>query len=199
MMMKRWTVGVVAAALLGTISFADKMETPRGGGRDPGQVLLTLERASAPKDEHRVLAEFAGDYKYVGELAIGPGVAAKLRGQCKVASIMGGRYVEFTSTASTGEPPTIESKAVLGYDTRKGKYTYWGIDTLGTSFVSAEGEYDAATRTFTLYGAEMEGDRPARFRFTFRLEEVGYRVMVEFEAEPDQWAKAMEMAYTRAG
>lgn len=195
--MNRWRFGILAAALFGSVCLADKMEGQRNAPPDRAQMLMALERASAPKAQHQALAGFVGQYTYTGELAMGVGEPVRIRGECKGVSIIGNRYVELTATSSAGEPPTIESRSVLGYDSRKDKYTFWGVDSLGTGSVTAEGAYDAATRTFTLYGVDVEGDRQTRYRFVFRLEDSGYRMMVEFEGAPDQWSKAIETVYTR--
>jgi hypothetical protein len=48
------------------------------------------------------------------------------------------------------------SLSILGYDRRINKYTYYGIDEMGTYAVTGEGIYNNDSKLLTLYGSTLD-------------------------------------------
>jgi hypothetical protein len=69
--------------------------------------------------------------------------------------ILGGRFLQMHSAGEFFGMMT-ESITVMGFDRRKGEYTWLGFDTFGTYYVTAAGKYDDATKTITMSGSDFD-------------------------------------------
>lgn len=65
---------------------------------------------------------------------------------------------------------TAKTKMFTGYDNRRSKYFLFSMDELGTYAVSAEGDYDAAKRTWTFHGVEDDGKQKMNFRIVTQMD-----------------------------
>ena len=64
-----------------------------------------------------------------------------------------------------------ESLTFLGFDRRHQKYTTVSMDTWGTYYVTAKGEYSEATKTITMYGEDYDPvmDITQRYNMIYRF------------------------------
>jgi len=130
--------------------------------------------ASAPTDQHKLLAAFVGDFDQVSEVFVGPGEPLKANSASKGEWVMGGRFVKVTSAATKDEELKGDRLTVYGYDPDAKKFTMWNIDSMGPTSVSAKGDYDPESKTFTFEGERQQpraGMVP--FRWVLKLEEKG--------------------------
>ena len=138
------------------------------------QFAELAEKASAPTDEHKRLAAFVGDFDQTVEVRVGPGEPLKSHVLATGESLMGGRFVKIAARSAPDEELKGERLTIYGYDARAGKYTMWTIEIGATFAVSATGDYDAATKTFTFDGERYGQDTSkVPFRWTLRLQDGG--------------------------
>jgi hypothetical protein len=124
-----------------------------------------------PTEEHTRLAALVGDFDQNAEVLRGPGEPLRSHVLASGEWIMGGRFVRIAAKTAPDEELKGERLTVYGYDTRAGKYTMWTIDSSNSFAVSASGDYDAATKTFTLDGERYaQGTSKVPFRWTVRLQ-----------------------------
>ena len=76
-------------------------------------------------------------------------------GNCENKMILGGRFLISECAGGHGEM-YAENLLIIGFDRRWRHYTFVGYDTMGTYYVTAEGDYDPDTATITMYGEDEE-------------------------------------------
>ena len=109
-------------------------------------------------------------------------------------------FLQLDGAFDSIQPPMKgQSLTVYGFDKRFGKYTAWGIDTMGTYSVSADGTYDDATKTITLSGTNEEpGMGKVPFRFLLRLiDDTHYSLVLEMQFTGMGWQKQMEVMHEK--
>lgn len=125
---------------------------------DRAQELAELEKkmaeAAQPGPEHAMLASLAGDWIVKTEFTMGP-EAMHFEAKMHAETILGGRFLVQTLEGAEG-PMKMNSMSILGFDRRHGEFTIYGCDTLGTYCVGGQGPWDAATKTMTLYGEDVD-------------------------------------------
>jgi len=201
---------LIAAASLGALAGAAASRTQPEAGGAGGQpdfskmskddLIKMMETMSAPVEQHKILEAFIGDFELKGTFSMGPGLEMSWESTGTGKKIIGGRFVEMNTVSKPGSKPVVETKAVFGYDSRPGhgKYTLWGIDSMGTYSVSAEGDYNAETKTLELLGTVNEGGRDVRFKQVFNIADpASHTAQVLFEMEPGKWATVVDMKVTR--
>src|ERR1051325_4809921 len=107
-----------------------------------------------PKEVHDALAAFVGNFDTVTEVSLGPGEPLKTRDVATSKWVMGGLFVQFSSTAAPDEELKSDRLIIYGYDPAAKKYTMWQIESGSTTAGVATGDFDAATKTITLEGAK---------------------------------------------
>ncbi len=181
---------MIAGALLCGTFFGLGWAGGQEGEAPSGMDAKAMEAAMAlagPGDEHEGLAKWAGEWEMeVSMNSPMPGMPEqKQTGKASAKMILGGRFLEVTSNGSFfGQP--FESKTILGYDRRHGKYTLVGFDTLGTYWVAAEGVRDE-DGVIRMHGTD--DDPMGEQVFTFEYREIGedeYEHRVLFERIGDQ-------------
>lgn len=165
-MKTRIIVGLIVVGTLGAIGHdaSGQPDKPVGGG-DAGMAKM-LATMSAPAKQHEALEMLSGDWKAEAALLM-PGMPPlRAAGTGKGQWVLGKRFMQVASTCtSPGGEMTTESLSFYGFDTRTGKYTLVGMDTLGTYYITAAGDYDATTSTFTLHGEEKQGAMTMKFEW----------------------------------
>jgi len=138
------------------------------------QFAAMASQASAPTEQHKLLAMFVGAFDQVTEVRMGPGDPMRAHSTARGEWIMGGRFVKIDSQSAPDEELKGDRITVYGYDPQARKFTLWTIDSMSSTASIAEGDYDAKTKTFTFDG-EREGPGPtkAKFRWTLKLEDGG--------------------------
>lgn len=161
------------------------------------QFFEALTRLSTPVKEHELFKSLAGDWVINGKYDFGAG-SIGFTGQSRTSVIIGGRFLQFDSTTGADGKPQVETRLVLGYDTRKGKYTLWGIDSFGTYSATAEGDHDAELKKLVLSGEVRDGERRTRFRHEIRMQDVDTLVLeLHIELTPTNWTRVAEQTYSR--
>lgn len=113
-------------------------------------------KLAQPGPEHEMLAELEGKWDMSGWVMPAPGAAPlDFTGKCLNEMIIGGRFLQMTSESGEGDMYT-ETMSIIGFDRRSNKFTYIGMDTWGTYFVTAAGNYDEKTKTISMYGEDVD-------------------------------------------
>lgn len=186
--MRAVLIGTAAAGacIAGATALPRQQEAaPAPQGMSKQELARMIAQMSAPGEGHKALEVFVGEADAETTLVMGPGappltVRTVMHGEW----VLGGRFVRIVSRPAEGEELPAESISYFGYDTRRGAYFWWGMDTMGTYGVYAQGEYDPATRTFTLLGENEEpGMGVMKFRNTITQHEDGTRsASIHFQA-----------------
>lgn len=127
-------------------------------------------KLAQPSAEHKLLTDMAGKFTQKIKFNYATGQFLEGDGAGTTESIIGGRFIQIKSIGKIMGMET-EVMTIMGYDRRKDKYTLFSIDGMGTYSVSAEGDYDAATKIMTLKGTEADPKSGMKmdFKFVFDL------------------------------
>ncbi|MEW5925777.1 MAG: DUF1579 family protein [Candidatus Zixiibacteriota bacterium] len=189
----------LAVALAASAQFKEEM-TPEQAAEFEQYMKL-----AQPGPEHEMLAGLAGKWDMSGWVMPQPEAAPlDFTGKAINEMILGGRFLQMTSESGEGEMYT-ETMSMIGFDRRSNKYTYVGMDTWGTYFVTAAGDYDEKTKTISMYGEDVDAVAGFTQKYDqifqlidkdkFILSVVFYNK--ELTGGADQF-KMLEITYTRA-
>lgn len=190
------------AALAGSVAWALQQqggEGREGGGMDPAMMAKWTEFMT-PGPAHEVLNQKIGKWSMVVK-AFEPGAAEPTESTATTEAkwILGGRYVEdHTEGSFMGMP--FRGMGLTGYDNLKKKYVGMWIDNMGTGLLLAEGDYDAATKTFTYasQGPDVMAGEYVPMRSVEKIISADHWIMQMFRPGPDgEEYMSMEMHYTR--
>jgi len=154
-------------------------------------------KLAQPGPGHEVLKLFVGKWKSAITAHFDPTMPMKGKGQTTNTMILGGRFLQMEGDG-TMMGMKVANVQILGYDNRNGKYFIFSIDEMGTYAVTAEGDYDEATKTLTLRGTEQEGDMKFDFRFVIQFVDkktIKMDVIFAFPGQGEQ--KMVEGVYTK--
>jgi hypothetical protein len=139
-------------------------------------------RLAQPGPEHEELGTLKGEW--VAEVSVyAPGMPPDAPPMTQttttqVKTILGGRFLEITSAGDFMGMP-YESQSYFGFDRRLGEYTYVGMDTLGTYWVSGAGQKDA-DGVIRMHGVDHDPMGKQVYTFEYELlgpDEFVHRVM----------------------
>lgn len=162
-------------------------------------------------ENHKLLSSLDGNWNYTLKFW-NPDPSAKTqesKGTATRKSIMGGRYVSMDVAGKMQMPGedgkmkdvNFKGMGLEGYDNVKKKFVASWIDNMGTGIEFSQGDYDAASKTFT-YTSEMEmtpGMKTA-IREVIKIADKDHMSLEWYENQGGQGEKkTMEIAYTRAG
>lgn len=127
-------------------------------------------KLAQPGPQHKLLTDMVGKFTQKIKFNMAPGQSMEGDGTGETKSIIGGRFIQINSIGKMMGMET-EVMTIMGYDRRKNKYTLFSIDGMGTYSVSAEGDYDEATKFMTLRGTEDDpkANMKMDFKFVFDL------------------------------
>jgi hypothetical protein len=169
--MRTSMLSLFAAGLMliaGTLTFAQ--EPP-----SEAEMQAMWERAmmlAQPGPEHEELARYTGVWNMEVKHWSTPGAEpVAYAGVSESRMILGGRFLESTWTSGEGEM-AMEGISIMGFDRRHEEYTVIGLDTWGTYWVAAQGPYDEATKTITMYGEDNDPVFGMVQQYDFRMTEV---------------------------
>lgn len=158
-------------------------------------------------ENHKLLAEFVGNWNYTVKMWMAPGAPPnESKGTAVSKTIMDGRYVVSENTGTFQMPgPDGKMKemafkgiATDGYDNAKKKFVSSWVDNMGTGIYLSEGTYDASTKTFT-YTSEMEmipGSK-SKMRQVIKAPDKDHRTFEFYEDRGTGETKTMEINFTR--
>lgn len=198
-----WLAGLTMAGA----GAAAVLSQPTPAGDDAGPSLADIRTMLAPQaataEEHQLLERLVGSFKAESRMYFGAGPGATpltSRGTTSAEWILGKRFVSVTTRVGHGSPEKeleSESLTIYGFDTRTRKYTVVAFDTLGTYWVSAEGDYAKDTGELRLAGTVVEGGETMKFKWNVRLAEKGFTTTIEMRIAGDQWMKVAEVVSTK--
>jgi len=126
---------------------------------EPAKMMEAQQKMMAlmgPGPEHEVLAKFEGEWNAAMKMwpmAGAEPMTATLSSTNE--SVLGGRFMKMVGKGMLMGMP-LENVSYYGYDRRHEVYTLVGMDTMGTYYITAEGSYDAASKTLTLSGSDED-------------------------------------------
>ncbi len=153
---------------------------------------------SKPGAAHEILKMMAGTWKQKVTSFMDPsGNPVSGSGTATNQMILGDRFLQINST-STLAGTTVSSLTILGYDNRVGKYFTFGIDEMGTYAVTAEGAYDAATKTIMLRGKEKQGEMTMDFTFAYTIiSKNAFTLTLSFDMPDGKKLDVVKVEFTR--
>jgi hypothetical protein len=176
------------------------------GQPDAAEMAKMMELAK-PGENHKVLAELAGNWSYTVKMFMAPGTPpSESKGNATRKLTMDGRYVtgeyagKFKMPGADGKMKDMEFKgmSVDGYDNVKQKFVSSWIDNMGTGIMLSEGTYDPSTKTFTFTGdyEALPGSK-SKVREVIKIADKTHQSMEYFEDRGQGEAKTMEINYSR--
>jgi Protein of unknown function (DUF1579) len=170
------SLGVVA--MVG-IAFAQAPESPK------------------PGPEHKALSYFAGQWTSEGEMKAGPyGPGGKITSQDACEWFSGGFQLVCRSQGD-GPMGPMTSMGIITYSPQEKSYTYYGIDSMGTSEL-AKGARTGKTWAFT--STSNVGGQTFKSRYTM-VETSPTSYTFKWDTSPDggKWSTMMEGTATKSG
>jgi hypothetical protein len=174
-----------------------------------GEMMKQMMENSKLNENHKVLAQTAGDWNYTVKFWMDPAANAKAqesKGTAVRKLIMGGRYLagEYTGQMQMPGPNgkmkevTFKGTGMEAYDNVKKKFVATWADNMGTGIMMMEGSYDPAAKTFTYTGEEeMMAGMKTQVRESIKLADKDHMQLEWFEDSGAGEKKTMEIAYTR--
>jgi hypothetical protein len=182
---------------------------PAASAPSEAEMMKQMMELSKMNENHKLLSSLDGNWTYTIKMWMNPDPSAKpqeSKGTATRKSVMGGRYVmmdvsgKFQMPGEDGKMKEVQFKGMglEGYDNVKKKFVGSWIDNMGTGIMFSEGDYDAATKTFT-YTSEMEPmpGMKSQVREVLKMTDTNHMMLEWYENQGGQEKKTMEIAYTR--
>jgi hypothetical protein len=160
--------------------------------------LLRAQAPAMPKPgpEHQKLAYFAGRWTEVGDMKPGPmGPGGKVTSSSTCDWFPGGFHLVCHSDGTSAMGP-VHGLGILGYESERKRYTYYGIDNSGFGG-PAYGQL--AGDTWNWEGESLMGGQPVKSRYTIKqLTPDSYSWKYEMSFAGGAWTTVVEGTDTRA-
>ena len=158
--------------------------------------LAQTPPAPKPGAEQKPLAYFVGNWTSSGELKPGPlGPGGKITSTDSCQWFEGGFQVVCRGKG-TGPMGSMTSLGVMAYSAAEKGYTFYGIDSMGTSELSA-GSKSGSTWTFS--STSHFGGQSFKSRYTIvETSPTSYTFKWESSADGTKWATLIEGTATKA-
>ena len=203
----RNTIGmaVLAAALCAPAAFAQddaaKTAEPKMSA-DTQAMMEAWQKAATPGAQHKQLGDqFVGTWDTRMTAWMDPSAPpVTSTGKAVNTAVFGGRQVRMDFTGEfMGQP--FEGVGFSGYDNTRGKYTSTWTDNMSTGVMMSNGDYDAATKTYTFHSEmadPMNKGKMIPIRETLRIIDADHHVMEMYEPKDGKEVKTMSLEYSRA-
>jgi hypothetical protein len=152
-----------------------------------------------PGDIHKMMAKDSGTWSGAITIWEKPGAQPMtMNGEAKFEMILGGRYLQETSTAQMMGMP-FQGIGTFAYDNAKKIFLTSWIDNFGTGMMYLEGTWDQATRSVTFAGKEVDpvSGKDIKVREVMKFVDDNTQVMEMYSTLKGQEFKAMEIKFTR--
>lgn len=165
---------------------------------DDAAMWAQMAALTAPGPEHERMAKYAGSFDATIKSMMGP-EAETSTGTCTNEMILGGRYMVSKFKGTVGEME-FEGCGISGYDKVQKKYIGLWMDTMGTSFMLSEGQWDEAAGKMVMHSESVDPATGAKVK---SREETTYpdddtQIFTMFMPGPDgQVAPVLEITYKR--
>lgn len=193
---------LVATALTGVLALACK-STSNGSAQmamDEQAAQAKWMEFATPSHGHELLDDHVGSWNAKVRMFQPDGkLMEESNGACECRWLFDGRYVEEVMNGSMmGQP--FSGRGLTGYDNMKHAYVGTWVDNMTTGIMTAEGKYDAKTRTFA-YTTEMPNMMTGQYapaRYTVQTTDRDHHTMTMYAEGPSGHEfKCMEILYTR--
>lgn len=205
--MKIRSTFTVAALLIATAAITSQVVSQDAKKQQPPMtpeqkaMMDKWQAFATPGENHKLLNAKAGKWDLAVKMWEQPGqTPTESKATSEFQWIFDGRYLVEHAEGNFMDMP-FEGRGLTGYDNLKKKYVSLWIDNMGTGIMTAEGTYDAASKTFK-YAGEMPDVNAGKYVKTRSVEKV---------VDNDHWTvemygpdasgkefKSMEITYTRA-
>jgi hypothetical protein len=200
-----------SAPAVATSPVAAPVAPNQPGVGTPSQADMTKQMIENSKlnENHKVLAQTAGDWNYTVKFWMNPDPSAKpqeSKGTAIRKMIMGGRYLtgeyngQMQMPGLDGKMKDVAFKGtgMEAYDNLKKKFVATWADNMGTGIMMMEGSYDPATKSFTYTGEEeMMPGMKSQIREVIKLTDKDHMQLEWYENQGGSEKKTMEIAYSR--
>lgn len=112
-------------------------------------------KIAGPAPEHDLIKKLEGKWNVEFKYSIGGDALIGSKGTAEGKMILGNRFLNFDQSVEFAGM-NFASLSIVGYDRRINKYTYYGIDEMGTYAVTGEGIYNNDSKLLTLYGSTLD-------------------------------------------
>ncbi len=200
-MMKQILLVSVFASVFSTVAIAANKDQT---AMDPKmqEMMKKYQEAATPGEQHKMLADFAGTWKYNSKMWPAPEAKPQeSKGKSTFKMILNGRWLEQTFTGEAmGQK--FEGRGLLGYDKVKGKFQSIWTDTMSTSAMQGEGTFDPTTKTIKESGtmsSPVAADKTEEYRTEWQMVDKKKMVFSMFGKGPADGPeyKMMEITYTK--
>ena len=152
-----------------------------------------------PGDMHKMLATTDGTWSDDVVMWMAPGQPPmKSTSIAEAKMILSGHYQQTNITGSFNGM-AYEAQSVLGYDNMKKVFICSYEDNMGTGILNMEGPYDAATKTITLIGTELDpaSGKEMKMRETIKMVDNNTQVTDMYDITGGKNTKVMEITMKR--
>ena len=166
------------------------------------QVMSRAMESTQPVSQHELLTDLAGEWSYVTLMSMPQMPPLRGSGTTSIKPILGGRFIEITSTSTERTPP-VESVGMMGFDSRPGHGHYFmlWLDSMGHYYTDAIGTWNPGTASLTFNGKETDPatGQSSSYRQVFRfpsLDMMTCDVFVSVPGNPEEM-QILTVVYTR--
>lgn len=198
--MKAIPLAMLVALLCAPAAFAQDAAAPQMSAEQQA-MMAAWQKAATPGAQHRQLAEhFAGSWDTDQTMWLEPGAPPMTQtGKAVSAAALGGRHVRTEYSGQfMGQP--FEGVGIASYDNVTGKYVNHWMDNMSTGVYRSEGDYDAASKTYTYTGTmsdPMSPDTPTPVREVVRIVDNDHHVMEMYETRDGVERKTFQIEFRR--
>lgn len=171
------------------------VSAPAGAQDDPSAFF------SKPTEQHKLLEREVGEFDVEIKMWMnGPEVEPAIsKGKDKVTKL-GELWILSDFEGEFGGVPFM-GRGITGYDPMKGKFVGTWVDSLSSSMMLMEGDYDEGTRTLTMVseGVDPSSKQKVKTKVSTKYLEDGKKLFTMSMAMPAdaEYVKMFEMTYTK--
>lgn len=171
---------------------------PAGEGMDP--MMAAMMEAGTPGAEHKGLEYYIGTWDTANKFWMAPGTEPMTAtGVSEWKWMLDGRWLE---GVYQGEMMGMkfEGRSMMGYDKVKKKYVSTWTDSMSTSLMVMEGDWNEKAQTWTFAGDMpnvMEPAKPIPSRWVGKIDGPNQYTFSMFEMRDGKEFKSGELVYTR--
>jgi hypothetical protein len=194
---------IIFVALIATLTcsaYAADPATPTMPSKE--DMMKKFQEYSTPGEQHKKLAELAGEYTYTSKMWEAEGAKPmESKGTATFAMVLGGHFLQQNFKGQfMGQ--NFEGMGMIGYNNVKKQYETTWFDSMATGAMHFTGAYDAKKKTFASSGKEtcpLTESHERDVRDELKTIDKNTMVYTMYSAFPGatKMAKTMEVTYKR--
>ena len=169
------------------------------------QAMEAMQKLGSPSEGHQALAPLVGAWTYAAQWWMAPDAPPQtMAGTAVNTLIFGGRFLQEEITGQPqgeGQPP-FEGLGFIGYDNIRKEYQTVWFDSMNTSMMRGDGQFDAAHQMLTESGdfsCPITGEAHRWYRTAWTFVDGNHTTYESYSRAPDSSEfKSLEIHYTRA-